>query len=122
MSQQVSTHTPKQVVLSQQIVGNTNGVTAQFDTSGFLAMELMYAAQFTGGTAPAIAFSYQTVDPFGNTSTLSTTTVTGNGVQTQALGLSAQANKIVGMLGQVSYVITGAPSSVTFSLYIIGVQ
>lgn len=114
---------PKVVIVNTtltNLLGNASGTLPNFDLSPYKAIDLILTANFTAGTSPACNFSFNTVDAAGNAPQVQNVTQTGSGTQTQGVGLAAQANKVLGMTGQIGYNISGAPTSTNLTFYIVG--
>lgn len=103
----------------------TDVVTGHFGTFAstmYKQIELYFnSIVFVGGTSPTIVFKYGCIDAQGNLYNQFTSGAQSAGANlAQAIGQSSQANRPLGALFRIDYVLAGAPTSVSFYCEIVG--
>ena len=87
---------------------NYNGLVLDFDIS---------VTALTGGTTPTVTFKVSRVEPDGVLYQLwQPTAISAAGVFSQSIGPGEQTSVDPGAQVQIDMVLTGAPTSITFSL------
>jgi len=95
-------------------------VATQFGILSIIDLDINVTA-ITGGSSPTVTFKVSRVGADGNLYQLfQFTPLSGAGTFSQSIGNGAQTNEDLGELFQIDMVVTGAPTSVTFSLSVTG--
>ena len=90
------------------VLPNYNGLVLDLDVS---------VTALTGGTSPTVTFKVSRVEPDGVVySVYSPTALSAAGVFSQSIGPGEQTAVDLGDQMQIDMVVTGAPTSITFSL------
>lgn len=111
-------------VLANQTVNDTgNGFIGPFDITGYEMIEaLISSVAFVAGTSPTVTIDLDAVspDPAGATmNQAATAALTAGQSSTLAAGWASASNKALGTSVRAHYTVAGAPTSLSFYIYLI---
>ena len=114
------------VVLTLPSAARATYSSGQLSTwqGGFLLQSIdldISVTALTGGTSPTVTFKVSRVEPDGVLyAVYNPAAISAAGVFSQSIGPGEQTNADLGSLFQLDMVVTGAPTSITFSGNIVG--